>query len=67
MNLSDRLIEAYRVVEAAAAELDDGNEPSSGFTILAFAALNSEARRTSADFAATWAESYAASARQAMD
>lgn len=67
MNLADRLIEAYRVIEAAAAELAVGNDPSSGFTILAYAALNSAARRKSADFAATWAESYAASARQTMD
>ena len=64
MNSAQRLVEAYRLVDEAAARLTDGNDPASGYKLLHRAAVTGMAYYSSPDKAAEVLELRAASLRQ---
>ena len=64
MNTTTRVADAYRVIEEAAPGLMLGNNPTSGFTLLAHAALVSGIQHSSHEQMAAWAERVAADIRQ---
>jgi hypothetical protein len=63
MNSAQRLVEAYRLADEAAAKLTVGNDPVSGYRLLHHAVVTSMSQYSSPDQAAEVLESRAASLR----